>query len=241
MMKYVCTVLLMLSTYLGQSQVLISILLGDKLNSGKIEFGLEGGWSLASLQGIDPSKGHSNYNLGFYFDFAMKDPSWFVSTGVRVKSTMGAEGIAVYPLNDPDLDNVFANGSVTRKLNYFNVPVMMKYMFKNHLYAQAGIQLGLRYKGTDEFLNTVNDKEDLSYKVNVKNDYHPLDGGLCGGLGYRLVGGNGMNLGIQYYYGLVDVRISDASPDEFNRVLYVNVGIPIGKGAAAKKAAEKTE
>ena len=240
MMKYVCTVLLMLSAHLGQSQVLISILLGDKLNSGKIEFGLEGGWSLASLQGID-SKGHSNYNLGFYFDFAMKDPSWFLSTGVRVKSTMGAEDIAVYSLNDPNLDQVFATGSITRKLNYFNVPVMMKYMFKSHLYAQAGIQLGLRYKGTDQFLNTVNDKEDLSYKVDVKNDYHPLDGGLCGGLGYRLVKGNGMNLSLQYYYGLVDVRISDASPDEFNRVVYANVQIPIGKGAAAKKAAEKTE
>jgi hypothetical protein len=240
-MKFFYTLLFMIFAYLGQSQVLISILLGDKLNSGKIEFGLEGGWSLANLEGVDPSKGHSNYNLGFYFDFAMKNPSWFVSTGVRVKSTMGAEGIAVYSLNDPNLDLVFATGSVTRKLNYFNVPVMMKYMFKNHLYAQAGIQLGLRYKGTDLFLNTVNDKEDLSYKVDVKNQYHPLDGGLCAGLGYRLVGGNGMNIGVQYYYGLVDVRISDAAADEFNRTLYVNVGIPIGKGKAAAKAAEQSD
>jgi hypothetical protein len=168
----------------------------------------------------------------------MKDPSWFVSTGVRVKSTMGAEGIAVYSLNNENLDNVFATGSITRKLNYFNVPVMMKYMFKNHLYAQAGIQLGLKYRSTDQFINTVVDDEDLSYKVDIKNQYHPLDGGLCAGLGYRLIGGNGMNIGVQYYYGLVDVRISDASPDEFNRTLYVNVGIPIGKGKAAAKAAE---
>lgn len=222
----------------SDAQVLISILLGDKLNSGKIEFGLEGGWSLSNLEGVDPSQGHSNYNLGFYFDFAMKNPSWFVSTGVRVKSTMGAEGIAVYSLNNADLDVVFASGSVTRRLNYFNVPVMMKYMFKNHLYAQAGIQLGLRYKGSDEFLNTITDKEDLSYKVDIRDQYHPLDGGLCAGLGYRLTGGNGMNIGLQYYYGLVDVRISDSSPDEFNRTLYVNVGIPIGKGKAAAKAAE---
>jgi len=238
MLKHTFIAFLLLIACTAHSQVLISILLGDKLNSGKIEFGLEGGWSMANLAGLDPSKGHSNYNLGFYFDFAMKDPSWLVSTGVRVKSTMGAEDIAVYPLNDPDLDQVFATGSVTRKLNYFNVPVMMKYMFKNHLYAQAGIQLGLRYKGTDIFLNTVNDKEDLSYKVNVRDDYHPLDGGLCAGLGYRLTGGNGMNLGLQYYYGLIDVRISDATADQFNRTLYVNVGIPIGKGKAAAKAAK---
>jgi len=239
MLKSLCFAVCMLVAYHGQSQVLISILLGDKLNSGKIEFGLEGGWSLSTLDGLDPSKAHSNYNLGFYFDFATKNPSWYVSTGVRVKSTMGAEGIAVYALNDPGLDQVFANGSITRKLNYFNVPVMMKYMFKNHIYAQAGIQLGLKYKAKDEFLNSVNEDDDLSYTLDIKKQYHPLDGGLCAGLGYRLVKGNGMNLGVQYYYGLVDVRVSDATPDQFNRVLYVNVGIPIGKGKAAAKAASE--
>lgn len=235
-MKYLYTFLFVCAGYLGHSQVLISILLGDKLNSGKIEFGLDGGWSLANLDGIDPSKGHSNYNLGFYFDFAMKNPSWFLNTGVRVKSTMGAEGIDVYSLNDPNLDNVFATGSITRKINYFNVPVMMKYMFKNKIYAQAGIQLGLKYKATDEFLNSVQEDDDLEYSVDIKDQYHALDGGLCAGLGYRLVKGNGMNLGIQYYYGLVDVRVSDASPNQFNRVLYINAGIPIGKGKAAAKA-----
>jgi len=226
-------------SFSSNGQVLISLLLGDKLNSGKIEFGLDGGWSLASLDGIDPSKGHSNYNLGFYFDFKLNNPSWLLNTGVRVKSTMGAEGISVYSLNNVDLDNSFAGGSVTRKINYFNVPVSMKYMFKNHVYAHAGIQLGLRYKSTDVFVNTINDKEDLSYQVDIKNQYHPLDAGLLAGLGYRLTGGNGMNIGVQYYYGLVDVRISDGSPDEFNRVLYVNAGIPIGKGKAAAKAAEE--
>jgi hypothetical protein len=233
----IAIVLFMANT--GQSQVLISLLLGDKLNSGKIEFGLDGGWSLSNLKGIDPSDGHSNFNLGFYFDFAMKDPSWFVSTGVRVKSTMGAEGIEVYPLNDPGLDNVFASGNITRKLNYFNVPVMMKYMFKNRLYAQAGIQLGLKYKGADHFINTINEKDDLSYNVDIKKQYHPLDGGLCAGIGSRLVKGNGMNLGLQYYYGMIDVRIGDSSPDEFNRVIYINAGIPIGKGKAAARQTEE--
>ena len=60
LMKYVYTMLLVCAAYMGQSQVLISILLGDKLNSGKIEFGLEGGWSMSTLQGVDPAKGHSN-------------------------------------------------------------------------------------------------------------------------------------------------------------------------------------
>jgi hypothetical protein len=51
--------------------------------------------------------------------------------------------------------------------------------------------------------------------------------------------GNGLNISAQYYYGLVDVRVSDTTPDQKNRVLYLNVGIPIGKGKAAKAQAEK--
>ena len=238
-MKYLYTIFFVCAGYLSQSQVLISLLLGDDINSGKIEFGLDGGWSLASLDGVDPSDGHSNYNLGFYFDFKLKNPSWLLNTGVRVKSTMGAEGIEVYSLNDPYLDNSFSGGSITRKINYFNVPVSMKYKISEKFYAHAGYQLGLRYKGTDQFVNTINDEEDLAFKVDVKKQYHPLDAGLLAGFGYRVVKGNGMNIGIQYYYGLVDVRISDGSPDEFNRSLYVNVGIPIGKGKAAAKAAEE--
>lgn len=231
-MKYRWIILFLFCAPVLHSQVLISLLLGDKLNSGKIEFGLDGGLSLASLTGIDESKVHSNYNLGFYFDFKLKNPSWMFNTGVRVKSTMGAENIHVYSLNDPVLDSAFSTGSITRKINYFNVPFMMKYTFKNNIYVQGGIQLGLRYKATDVFTNSVKDDDDLTYKLSVKEDYHPLDGGLIAGVGYRLIKGNGMNIGIQYYYGLVDVRISDASPDQFNRSWYFNVGIPIGKGKA---------
>src|SRR4029078_6605739 len=129
-MKYCWIVFCLLCTPVLHSQVLISLLLGDKLNSGKIEFGLDGGLSLASLTGIDGSKVHSNYNLGFYFDFKLKNPSWMFNTGVRVKCTMGAAKVPVYSLNDPDLDNTFSGGSITRKINYFDVPFMMKYTFK---------------------------------------------------------------------------------------------------------------
>ena len=158
-----------------------------------------------------------------------------LNTGVIVKSPLGAADLPVYSLNDDHLDSAFAGGSVDRKIRYFNVPIMMKYQFKNNLYAKAGIQLGLRSKGFDEFSNKVIDNDDLQYKVKTKDNYHPLDAGLAFGFGYRLMKGNGMNIGIQYYLGLVDVVIDDSSPNQFNRSLYINAGIPIGKQKAAEK------
>ncbi len=90
--------------------------------------------------------------------------------------------------------------------------------------------LGLLYGATDEFVNSVQENEDLTYDRNVRKSYHPLDAGLVAGVGYRLLGGNGMNLGIRYYYGLVDVHIDDSGPSQFNRAIYLTLGIPIGAG-----------
>jgi len=221
---------------IARTQVLISILLGDKLNSGKIEFGLEGGANWSTIKNLDGAKNLTGFNLGFYFDFKLKDSAWMLNTGVIVKSTMGADGLPVYQLGNPDLDNAFNGGTIARKINYFNVPIMMKYNFKNHIYVKGGVQLGLRYKAFDQFENSINDKEDLKYKVDIKDQFHPLDAGFAIGAGYRLIKGNGMNIGLQYYFGLIDIRVDDSSSNQFNRVLYLTAGIPIGKNAKKKKA-----
>jgi hypothetical protein len=213
---------------ISNAQVLISLLFGDKLNTGNIEFGLDGGLNWTNINGIDNTDYLMGWNLGFYFDIKLTDP-WMVNTGVVVKGNMGAKGIPVYSLNNPELDNLFIDGSVTRKLNYFSVPIMIKYRFENNIYVKAGVQLGLMYNGYDTFLNSVNAEDDLQHEVKIKDQYHPLDAGLAFGLGYRLMGGDGMNLGVNYYYGLIDVRIDDSTPSELNQAIYLNVGIPIGK------------
>jgi hypothetical protein len=48
--------------------------------------------------------------------------------------------------------------------------------------------------------------------------------------------GNGLNLGIRYYYGLLNVSADNMYPAQYNRSLYVVIGIPVGAGKAKKKA-----
>jgi len=221
------------------AQVLISILLGDKLNSGKVEFGLAGGVNWSTIKNLEGAKSLIGFNLGFYFDIKLKNPSWMLNTGVIVKSPMGAEDLPLYSLNDSHLDSAFAGGSVTRKIRYFNVPVFMKYTFKNHFFAKGGIQLGLRNKAFDEFTNSVSDDDDLKHKIKIKDEFHPIDAGLALGFGYRLMKGNGMNLDIQYYHGFIDITIDDSTPNQFNRVFYLTAGIPIGKNPKKDKGEVK--
>lgn len=220
----------------AHAQVLISIVFGDKLNSNKVEFGLDGGLSISDLEGLPVSKARNALNLGFYFDIKLRDTSWMIHSGVMVKSSFGARKLPVYSLNDPDLDAVFSNGSVTRKLNYFNVPVMIKRRFTRRWSAEVGPMVSLLNKGVDEFVNSVADDDDLIHTVKIKKQYHPLDFGFIGGVCYRMMKGNGLNVGIRYYFGLTDVEIDDSGSDVFNRSFYAYVGIPIGVSKKKRKA-----
>jgi hypothetical protein len=240
MKKGLLIVVVLLCSSVAHSQVLLSLVFGDKLNSPKIEFGLEGGVNFSNISNIDNSSISTGFNLGFYFDFQLKNPSWYINTGCIVKSPMGADGLAVYSLNNELLDNTFAGGEVDRKIRYFNVPILIKYKFKNNIFVKGGPQLGLLAKAFDEFKNNF-DGEDVVYKNNIRDQVHVIDAGMALGLGYRLNKGNGYNFGIQYYHGLVPVMKGDG-PIQYNRSFYITACIPIGKAKAAKrKAATEAE
>jgi long-subunit fatty acid transport protein len=230
-------VITLFSLNISQGQVLISLLLGDKLNTGDIEFGLEGGVNWSNITNIDPSGYVAGFHLGFYFDFRLND-KLFVHTGVIVKSPMGAKNLDPYSLSEPGLDSLLVTSSVKRNLRYFNVPGLIKYKFSKHFFCEGGIQVGLLYKAFDEFKETVFQKDDLQFTNEIRDNYKRLDAGVVVGFGYRLMKGNGINLGARYYYGLVDILKDNTGPPQRNSSIYLYAGIPIGAGKAKKKAGQ---
>jgi hypothetical protein len=210
------------------AQVLITILLGDALNTDKIEFGLVGGLNRSYINDISSSKGMNNFNLGFYFHILMKNNSYF-STGVLVKSNVGATGMATYPVGNESFDTVYQNGTLTKKINCFYVPILFHQRFNNRWYIEAGPQLGLIHKPVDIF--EVSDfGGDLKYTRVVKDEYKHIDAGITGGIGYKFKKEiKSMAVGINYYYGLVNVS---ENPDLTikNSSVYFYIKIPIGIG-----------
>lgn len=216
-----------------KAQVLISILLGDKLNTPKIEFGMVGGLNRSFLNDISGSEGLNHFNLGFYFHINLKNNS-YLSTGVTVKSNVGATGMPVYSLGNADFDTIYKDGTLTKKISCFYLPVMFHQRFNNRWYIEAGPQFGLRTKAADIFETTTLDG-DLSYNKDVKDTYTRLDAGLIGGAGYKFNKQiKSMAIGINYYYGLVNVS---KTPDVTmkNSSVYFYIKIPIGLGADPPK------
>lgn len=225
------------------SQVIISLIFGDELNSDKVRFGLDGGVNFSSLTSPEEAKFLENFNLGLYFDIQLKENSnWYLHTGALLKSDLGARGIQVYTLDNPDLDSVFKGGSIERTLKYIQIPALVRYKFTNHLFFEIGPMLGILTKATDVFYNEVIKEEDLAFTKKVTDQYKWFDAGVQAGIGYHLMKGTGVNFGLRYYQGLMDIVKDNSSDPSRNQSVYLFVSIPIGAGekAQAKKAAKNS-
>ena len=78
---------LMAGIFPAKGQVLISLLLGDKLNSGKVEFGLDGGVNYPNMRGLQGGKAKGLFNIGFYFDIKTKNPKILMALNGRNDKT----------------------------------------------------------------------------------------------------------------------------------------------------------
>lgn len=243
------TLILFSSVQLAQGQVLLSLLFGDKLNSGKVEFGLSGGFNLSYLRGINQSKGQNNWELGFYFDILLKEKSpWYLGTGVYIKSNVGGTNVPLdYPGNRQINDSVYngfvvANGTVEKQFNTFYVPFNLRYLSKSGFFIEGGFQAGLVFKTHDIYTAEVNGYDllyDAKKGVRMNGLYKWFDGGVDGGIGYKSKGSLGWKLGVWYYVGLTNIYKNDLGYKAYNSSLYVLATIPIGKKKAEKQRAEK--
>ncbi len=231
MKKYLAILVIIFSGYHARSQILISMLFGDKLNSPGLEFGLEGGVNFSNISKLDANKSLSTFNLGFYFDIRLKDP-WYLYTGVLVKSRLGADKLSESDLEFLQAEVFQEPGDYSQVINYFYLPVLAKYKLKNHIYFEAGPQFGWRRKSWVEYRSDVEGKDARIREYN-EDMIHRIDMGAMAGLGYQLLDGKGMTIGIKYYYGFVDVY-KDKSGTK-NSSLFLKVNIPIG---AAKTGEE---
>ncbi len=217
------------------SQVLLSLVFGDKLNSDGLEFGLEGGvnWSDVSELG---TKSLANFNLGFYFDIRLKN-NWNLDTGVLVKSTLGTNNLSDEDLTYLGIVKEEEPGSYSQEISYFIVPILLKYNFKNRIYVEAGPQVGWMRDAYVEF-NHESDEKDIQIQEFNKDNLNRIDAGVTLGTGYKLRDDDGMTLGVKYYYGLVDVYKDKSGTN--NSAFFLKLNVPIGaERAKSKKTKEK--
>jgi hypothetical protein len=228
-----CKKILILSGFLflaatAQSQVLITLVFGDKLNAPGLEFGLETGANWSNNRGFESNHLLRTFNLGFYFDIRMKN-QWYLYTGVMAKSSLGVDKLTQSDLEFLGTPLYEEEGDYRQQFSNFLLPVLGKFKFKNHFFVEAGFMAGWLRDAYVEFRVDGDDRKARIQDYN-RDLFNRIDAGLAGGFGYTLLKGTGISIGVNYYYGLVNA-IKETSGSG-NNSIFLKFNIPVG---AAKK------
>jgi hypothetical protein len=226
MRKYLFIMLLLVGSVKAHGQVLISLIFGDALNTGKIEFGLIGGYNWSGISNLESGNYLGTFNLGFFFDIRLTAP-WYINTGVLVKSNLGTDKLTHGDLLLLNADIYDEEGEYSQQTKTFMVPVMLKYRAENNFFVEAGVQAGLMYNAWIEFYS-LNDGRETTIRQYNKDDLNRLDAGVIVGIGYKLKHkkDNGMSFSLLYYQGLTDVYKNISGPGYSS--VFIEATIPIG-------------
>src|SRR5215218_218502 len=198
-------ILLLLAGYgkTVNSQIIIALLFGEKLNSGKLEFGLVLSPAITNLTSSG-GEYRSALNLGMFFNIR-PDKKIFLHAELTPKSSFGAKNINPYSLGNDSIDKFFNEGSVERIIKTMSVTLLGRYSISHKLFADAGFQPDLLYKERDIFKSTYNDNE-LQYTQKLEEKFTRLDLRVAAGLFYKFKADKGsMGMGIRYVHGLTDI------------------------------------
>jgi hypothetical protein len=214
---------------IAAAQVIIALLFGEKLNTGKLEFGLFVNPVVTGISNLD-SRFRTGLNLGLYFNIKISD-NFFLHPEAGAKVSFGAKDIPTYPTGNDTLDALYKNGSIERKIKAFSLPLLCSYRIAGLFFAEAGIQVDLFTKSKDVYHTTVNDN-DLDYTTKINDQVTRFDIGLAAGLVYRIKKENSMGFGIRYLHGVTDI-LKTIPGNQCNRVWQLTITVPVGAGKDA--------
>lgn len=153
---------------------------------GHVSLGIKGGLNLYNINNDNGSTYDqiTGYHFGLFGHIHLKNP-WAIQPEL-VYSAQGAK-----------------SGDTNYKLGYFNVPVLIQYMFDNGFRLQAGPQVG--------FLVSADNK----------NDLNPIEFGVSFGASYVLPS-TGFGIDARYNLGLSNIN-KDSDLNSTNRGIQLGI------------------
>jgi hypothetical protein len=225
MKPVIFTVLLACWLNTSNAQIVIALLFGDKLNTGKMEFGLVASPTFTNISNNE-SKLTSAFNFGIYLNFNT-DKMFSLHIEGIAKGALGAGSIKPYPTGNDSLDAFLEGGSVKRKIKVFSLPVLCRYRLSGKLFFELGIQPDLLLKVEDIFTADVSGHE-LKYTLEKSEDYTKLDLAMATGVSYKfLKDKRSVGMGLRYVQGLTDIYKAGAGT-QANYMWQIVVTIPVG-------------
>ncbi len=182
---------------IGKISVVFLLVLGftttsnAQVNDSSPQFGIKGGANFSNLytEDVDDTNVLTSFNAGIYTTFPITD---FIAIQPEfLFSQKGSE--LVY-------NNAFASGTAKFKLNYIEVPVLLKINLAKNFNVHAGPYFAYL---VDAQITNETDGGSFDFENNYDNDdFNKFDAGLAAGIGIDL---DKVGIGLRYNYGLATV------------------------------------
>jgi hypothetical protein len=160
-------------------------------DSGNAKIGVKGGVNFSNMytEDVDDNNVLTSFNAGLY-------------ASIPLTSALAIQPEFLYSRKGAELayDNVFATGKAKFKLNYLEVPVLLKVNIAENFNIHAGPYFA--YLINADVTNET-DSGNFNFEESLDNDdFNKFDYGLSAGLGFDF---NSFGIGARYNYGLSTV------------------------------------
>ncbi|WP_046758671.1 porin family protein [Kordia jejudonensis] len=167
-------------------------------------FGIKGGYNLAAVNfdGDADTGNRSGFHVGVYGESFLNQ-----NIALQVELLYSQQGYEIET----------NSGTFTQKLNYINLPLMLKGYLSDNFFLEVGPQIGVAISHKEEF-----DSNFDLFDTSEEFDPNSFDYGANFGTGFRT--DSGITLSARYHLGLGDIY-DDGSPK--NRVWLFSVGFDL--------------
>jgi hypothetical protein len=167
----------------------------------KSNAGIKGGYNLAavSFDGDGETDQRHSFHVGVYGESFISE-----SFSIQPELLYSQQG---YVITD-------SNGTFTQKLNYINLPLMLKAYPSQNFFLEAGPQIGLAVSHKEEY--------DGLFSSTQEYDPNSFDWGMNFGAGFKT--DSGISLGVRYHLGLGDLYDENKA---YNRVWQFSLGFDL--------------
>ena len=167
----------------------------------KLNGGIKGGYNLAavSFDGDGETEQRHGFHIGVYGES-------FISESFSIQPEL------MYSQQGYEITN--SSGTFTQKLDYINLPLMLKAYPSKNFFLEAGPQIGLAISHKEEY--------DGLFSGSQEYDPNNFDWGVNFGGGFKT--DSGISLGVRYHLGLGDLYDEGKAQ---NRVLQFSLGFDL--------------
>jgi len=212
----------------GQAALLV-LIFGEKAASENFYFSLKAGINYSNITNVEEGKNRTGFNFGLVNNIRINDKFFLVPEFIML-SPRGVVDAPTLSTGIPELDDLLGNPEYTdRKLNYLDIPVLVRYNFAERWSISAGPQFSYLTSATDTYRSSPIEGITLKTELDIEDAFNTIDFGAVIDVMYvvsKPKNGKGLNLYFRYSRGFIDILKENSGDAHYNSTFQLGATFP---------------